>query len=92
MCGPPGEMDFKCSACNSALAQLDVGAVVTSIGQTLIQFEQAIKVTKIQALLDKLAGVELEGCACPMFLGALTAFTSWFLFGIGTAITQMSTF
>jgi hypothetical protein len=58
-------MDFKCSACNSPLAQLDVGAVVTSIGQTLIQFEQAIKLTKIQALLDKLAGVELEGCVVP---------------------------
>ena len=39
-----------------------MGAVVTSIGQTLVQFEQAMKGTKIQSLLDRLVGVELEGC------------------------------
>ncbi len=53
---------FVCSACKSPLNPLDVGAVVTSIGQTLVQFEQAMKGTKIQSLLDRLVGVELEGC------------------------------
>lgn len=63
LCGYPSALsNFMCSGCNSRLLELDVASVVSGIGQLLIQFEQTLKQSGIQDILDRLKGAELEGC------------------------------